>query len=147
MDQELNLIEMELREIQIKDDAIGSQIVILGEKEGSREFPIFIGFAEAVALDYALHGVEHQRPMTHDLIYNVIDGLGAQVAHIIVDDLRENTFFGKLAVARSDGEYELVDARPSDAIVLATKRRLPIFVAEHVLNMVVHPPEEDSDDE
>lgn len=143
MDEEINLVEMELREIQMKDDAIGSQIIVLGEKNGTREFPIFIGYAEALALDLALHGYKSLRPMTHDLVYNVIEGLGAELLHVVVDDLRNDTFYGKLAVRTGSGESELIDTRPSDAIVLAAKRQLPIFVAEHVLDMVLRHQDEE----
>ena len=143
MDGELNLVEMELREIQMKDDAIGSQVIVLGEKNGEREFPIFIGYAEALALDLALHGYKNQRPMTHDLIYNIIDGLGGEMVRVIVDDLRQDTFFGKLVIRGARGTEELIDTRPSDAIVLATKRQVPIFVAEHVLDMVLHHQEDE----
>lgn len=132
--EDFNLIEMELREIQIKVDALtGSQVVVLGEKGGSREFPIFIGFTEAIALDAAIHRQRHQRPLTHDLIGNIIEGLNAQLTHVRVDDLRDDIFFGKLALRAADGTLALIDSRPSDAIVLATKYELPIFVAEHVL--------------
>jgi bifunctional DNase/RNase len=143
MDGELNLIEMELREIQMKDDEIGAQIIVLGEKNGPREFPIFIGYAEALALDLALHGYKNQRPMTHDLVYNIVDGLGAEIRRVIVDDLRQDTIYGKLAVRTPAGTEELIDSRPSDAVVLASKRGLPIFVAEHVLEMVMRHNEEE----
>lgn len=133
MDGELNLIEMELREVQLKNEAMGYQVIVLGEKEGEREFPILIGFSEATALDMALHGKQNPRPMTHDLVYNVIDGLGGDVRHIIVDDLSNDIFYAKLVVRTAAGHDELIDSRPSDAVVLAAKRRLPIFVAEHVV--------------
>jgi bifunctional DNase/RNase len=142
MDGELNLIEVELREVQMREDAGGSQIIILGEKDGEREFPIFIGYTEALALDLALHGFNNPRPMTHDLILNVAVGLGAELRRVIVDDLRQDTFFGKLAFQTAAGTEELIDSRPSDAIVLATKRRVPIFVAEHVLEIVSRNQEE-----
>lgn len=142
MDGESNLIEMELREIQIKEDAIQTQVIVLAEKGGEREFPIFIGWVEATALDSALHGYQNARPMTHDLVLNVIDGTGCELRHVMVDDLRQETFFGKLAVRTPLGNVELIDSRPSDAIVLATKRRVPIYVAEHVLDMVTHGEEE-----
>ena len=136
----MNLIEMELREIQMKDsDAMGGrQVIVLGEKLGSREFPIYIGYAEALALDLELHGFENKRPMTHDLIYNVLAGLGAELKHILIDDLRDATFFGKLVVKTAADTDELIDSRPSDAIVLATKGKLPIFVNEEVLEKVQH---------
>jgi hypothetical protein len=134
MDGELNLVEMELREVQIKADAItGSQVVVLGEKNGSREFPIFIGFTEAIALDAALHKQKHQRPLTHDLIGNVLEGLQGKLTRVIVDDLRDDIFYGKLAVRTPINTEELIDSRPSDAIVMATKHDVPIFVAEEVL--------------
>lgn len=142
---ELKLVEMELREIQMKDDAIGSQIIVLGEKNGEREFPIFIGYAEALALDLALHGYKNIRPMTHDLIYNVIDGMGGEMTQVLVDDLRQDTFFGKLVIRTSQGTIEVIDSRPSDAIVLATKRQLPIFVAEHVLEQVLRHQEDEEE--
>lgn len=144
MDEDPVLVEMELREIQMKDDATGSQIIVLGEKNGAREFPIFIGYAEALALDLALHGYKNIRPMTHDLIYNIVDGLGAEMQRIIINDLRQDTFFGKLVLRNAQGTNEEIDTRPSDAIVLATKRQLPIFVAEHVLEQVLrHQEDED----
>jgi uncharacterized protein len=134
MDNELNLVEMELREIQIKADAMGgSQVVILGEKSGSREFPIFIGFTEAIALDAALHKQKHQRPLTHDLIGNLLQGMHARLTRVIVDDLHDDIFFGKLVVRTPLATEELIDSRPSDAIVLAVKHEVPIFAAEEVL--------------
>lgn len=137
MDGEMNLIEMELREILMKEDVMGGrQVIVLGEKGGVREFPIYIGYAEALALDLELHEVANKRPMTHDLIFNVLDGLGGEIQQVIVDDLREGTFFGKLIVRTAAGTEELIDSRPSDAVVLATKRKLPIFVNEEVLEKI-----------
>ncbi|MCX7014384.1 MAG: bifunctional nuclease family protein [Candidatus Sumerlaeota bacterium] len=143
------LIEMEIREIQMKEDPRGAQIVILGEKGGSREFPIFIGYFEAQALYFAAHGRQPQRPMTHDLLYNVIDGLDARLVGVCVDDLREETFHGKLMIEQPDGKQVLIDSRPSDAIVLAVKRQTPIYVEDSVLDSVINrgqgeqePPEE-----
>lgn len=137
MDGELNLIEMELREVQMRDNMAESQVLVLAEKQGTREFPIFIGYNEALALDLSLHGYQNERPMTHDLIYNVIEGLGGELRHVMVDDLRNDTFFGKLAVKTASGTEELIDTRPSDAIVLAAKRGLRIYVAESVLAKVL----------
>lgn len=136
MDNGKKMIEMELREIQMKDDAIGSQIIILGEKAGERQFPIFIGYSEALALDLTLHGYRNERPMTHDLIFNVMNGLGGELVRVLIDDLRENTFFGKLVVRTAEAGEQWIDSRPSDAIVLASKRQVPIFVAEDVLERI-----------
>ncbi len=130
------LIEMELREIQISE-AGSYQIVILGEKEGTRAFPIYIGFFEAAAMDQTVRGIQTPRPMTHDLILNVIDGVGATLKRILVDQLMDDTFHGKLVVETSDGREVLIDTRPSDALVLAAKREAPIFVDEEVLEEVL----------
>ncbi|MCL5271640.1 MAG: bifunctional nuclease family protein [bacterium] len=137
MDGDLQLVEMELREIQMKDDTLTYQIIVLGEKDGSREFPILIGYAEAIALDLTLHGKEAPRPMTHDLVLNVIKGLGGELRRVVVDNLKDNIFFGKLVVRTAQGGETWIDTRPSDAIVIATKRRVPIFVAEQVLQDVL----------
>jgi len=136
------LVEMELREIQIVDDPTRHQIVVLAEKEGTRAFPIYIGLFEASAMDLAVHGQKAPRPMTHDLIYNVLDGVGAELLEVHVDELRNETFYGKLVVRKENGEVVLIDTRPSDALVLAAKRGLPIYVEEDVLNEVSRDGEE-----
>jgi hypothetical protein len=130
------LVEMELREIQIVDDPARHQVVVLGEKNGSRAFPIYIGLFEASAMDLAVHGQKAPRPMTHDLILNVLESVGAQLLEIRVDELRNETFFGKLVVQKEDGEVVLVDSRPSDALILAAKGNLPVFVEDSVLEKV-----------
>ena len=84
------LVEMELREIQMKEDLTQSQIVVIGEKNGTRQFPIFVGFFEAQAMYVSLHAHQPPRPMTHDLIANIIDGLEASLVGVCVDDLRED---------------------------------------------------------
>ncbi len=129
-------VEMEIREIQMKEDLRESQIVVLGEKDGKRVFPIFVGFFEAQAMYVAVHAQPLARPMTHDLIANVIDGLDARLAGICIDDLREATFHGKLILETKDGKQILVDSRPSDALVMAVKRQAPIYVESHVLDEV-----------
>lgn len=141
------LVEMELREIQISE-ADSHQIILLGEKEGERIFPIFIGFFEAAAMDHAVRGVKTPRPMTHDLICNILEGLGATLKRILVDELREDTFHGKLVLETEDGREVIVDTRPSDAIVLACKYGAPIFVASQVLDEALGdsaPESQDSD--
>ncbi|MFH0793535.1 MAG: bifunctional nuclease family protein [bacterium] len=137
-------VEMELREIQIVEDSSRNQVVILKERDGSRQFPIFIGLFEALALDSAVRGFVPPRPMTHDLVFNVIEGAQSKLVRVLVDDLRDETFHGKLVLELPSGQEVLVDSRPSDAIVLASKRRAPIFVAEHVLDQVCR---EESDEQ
>jgi len=130
------LVEMELREIQIVDDPTRHQVIVLAEKNGQRAFPIYIGLFEASAMDLAVHGQKAPRPMTHDLIYNLLEGLGAQLVEVRVDELRNETFFGKLVVQKEDGDTILIDSRPSDALILAAKSNLPIFVEDTVLDEV-----------
>ena len=129
-------IEMELAEIQMSEGMNQHQVIVLSEKEGSRTFPIFIGFFEASAMDLSVKGYQTPRPMTHDLVYNILDACGLRLVRVLVDELRNDTFHGKLVIQDGAGEEILIDSRPSDAIVLATKRHVPIFVEEEVLNNV-----------
>ena len=131
-----NFVQVELREYQIVDDMSHTQVIILGEVDGPRAFPIFIGFNEAAALDFAVGGGVAPRPMTHDLILNVIRDLGAVLERVLVVKLEKDTFYGALELRTADGRIVRVDSRPSDAIVLATKKRAPIYVAEQVLQEV-----------
>jgi hypothetical protein len=136
-------IEVELAEIQKSESLSHPQVVILKEKGGSRAFPIFIGYYEASALEMSVTGYVSSRPLTHDLIFNILDACNLQLTQVLVDDLRGNTFIGKLVIMNSAEEEFLVDARPSDAIVLATRIKAPILVNEDVLNIASHPPEEE----
>jgi bifunctional DNase/RNase len=128
------MIEMELVEIEITGEA-GPQIIILQEKEGTRNFPIFIGNYEVMILDQTVRGFDTSRPLTHDLILNVLEGLGGTLTGVLVDELRNDTFIGKLLVRDTNGEIVQVDTRPSDAIILAMKTHSPIYVAEEVLEV------------
>ncbi len=132
-------IEMEVREIQTPDDPRDLPIIVLAEKDGTREFPIFVGHLEGRALEEAVLGGTTfpigipRRPMTHDLILNSIDGLGAKFERILITRLENSTFYGALELKNSTGETVRIDSRPSDAMVLAMKRKTPIFVEENVL--------------
>ncbi len=128
------MVQMELSRIMISETS-DHQIVVLKEKEGQRSFPIVIGLHEAWAIDRAVKGIPTPRPLTHDLIHNVIDGLGAGLKQILINDLRNNTFYARLILQR-DGDAIEIDSRPSDAIALAMQRSTPIFVAEKVLDEV-----------
>lgn len=127
------LVEMELREIQFFDVEVPWQRVLLQEKDGPREFPIYIGDNEATFLEMAVKQKGIARPLTHDLLINMIRELGGDLVRVLVDDLREETFFGKLVVRMGDGHEVLVDSRPSDALILAVKAGAPIFVEDQVL--------------
>jgi bifunctional DNase/RNase len=127
------LVEMELREIQFFFVDVPWQRVLLQEKNGEREFPIYIGENEAQFLEMAVKRQVITRPLTHDLLRNLISDMGGQLTRVLVDDLRDETFFGKLVVRLENGREVLVDSRPSDALILAVKQGAPIFVEDHVL--------------
>ena len=107
-------------------------ILLLKESDGERFLPIFIGPAEAHAIVTALQGQEPPRPMTHDLMKNVLDELGVVVEHISITELREQTFFATIRLTHRDQNYE-ISSRPSDAIALAVRIGVPIFAIEEVL--------------
>ncbi len=109
------------------------RVVILREKEADRYLPIWIGPAEADAIAVKLRNVSVPRPLTHDLLRSVIHSLGSSVAHIVVYELENDTFFAKIVI-QSNGSVVEVDARPSDAIALALREQTPIYVDESVLN-------------
>ena len=109
------------------------RVVILREKDADRYLPIWIGPSEADAIALRLQDVSVARPLTHDLLRNLIEQLGARVVHIIVNDLANDTFFAQI-VLDVNGTIVEVDARPSDAIALAVRTDAPIFAAEDVLD-------------
>lgn len=121
-------------------------IVLLRERGGERYLPIWIGAAEAAAIALAVQGTEMPRPMTHDLMKNILDDLSVIVAQINVTDLRDGTFFANIQLQRL-GETIEVSARPSDAIALAVRTATPIFASEEVLSeaAIVIPEDEDQE--
>jgi bifunctional DNase/RNase len=122
-------------------------IVLLRETDGShRTLPIFIGGPEATAIAFALEGVETPRPMTHDLMKNVLEELGWQLDRVVVTELRESTFFAELHLT-SNGTTHVVSARPSDAIALAARTGTTIFADESVLDEAAYPPEDEVSEE
>jgi hypothetical protein len=109
------------------------RVVILREKMSERYLPIWIGPAEADAIAVKLQGVTTPRPLTHDLLSSVIDALGASVDSIIVSDLKNDTFYAKI-ILNVDSERVEVDSRPSDALALAVRVEVPIYVEDTVLD-------------
>ncbi|MHC4517440.1 MAG: bifunctional nuclease family protein [Planctomycetota bacterium] len=125
-------VEVELSRIIINETS-DQQIIVLKERNGSRGFPIVIGIVEIFAIDRRLKGITPPRPMTHDLLASVIEQLGAKVERIVIDDLRNHTFYAKIYL-NVDGRTVKIDSRPSDAIALCAAIKAPIFVADHVLD-------------
>jgi uncharacterized protein len=114
-------------------DMVGKQpIVLLKTAEGNRFLPIWIGHPEAAAILMKLQGASTPRPMTHDLVTEILSQLDAQVVRITVTELRENTFFAEITV-QQDGSEIQIDSRPSDAIALAIRADAPIFAADDVI--------------
>ncbi len=127
-------VEMELSQIIIQETS-EQQIIVLKERNGQRSFPIVIGITEALAIDRRLKGIQPARPLTHDLLYNVIVEMEGRLERIIINDLRNHTFYAQLVINK-DGELIEIDSRPSDAIALGVANNMPVFVAEHVLEAV-----------
>jgi len=114
-------------------DLVGKQpIVLLKTVDGNRFLPIWIGHPEAAAILMKLQNASTPRPMTHDLVTDILSQLDAQVVRVAVTELRENTFFAQVTIQQDGSEIE-VDSRPSDAIALAVRAEAPIFVADEVI--------------
>lgn len=120
------------------------RVVVLKEEEIERYLAIWIGPYEADAITIKLQGVEVARPLTHDLVEQTISKLGAQVSHILVNDLHDDTFFARIVMDR-DGERIELDSRPSDAIALAVRVQAPVFVSESVMERAGVIPDEEID--
>jgi bifunctional DNase/RNase len=114
------------------DPMTNSPIIILKDLEGDKTLPIWIGLLEATAIASEMENVKFSRPMTHDLMKNLLDQLNIRVARIEICDLRDNTFYALVYLATQDKELTM-DARPSDAIALALRMQAPIFVDEEVI--------------
>ena len=120
----------------------GAYALVLGEVDGNRRLPIIIGAFEAQAIALELEKIQPPRPMTHDLLKQLFDALGADVTDIVIDDLREGTFFAKIRYVYDDAEGQL-DARPSDAVALAVRADAPIYVVSTVLEEAGIPAEDE----
>lgn len=128
----MTLIEMKVSGLGL-DKTSDSPVVLLKEADGERVLPIWIGHAEASAIAIALEGIKVERPLTHDLIRAVIEGLKAKVSRILINELKDNTFYAKIYLERGKSIIN-VDARPSDSIALALRVQVPIFVSQNVLS-------------
>lgn len=126
------LIRMTVRGIAL-DPITNMPIIILKDAEEKRALPIWVGIFEANAIALELEKIATPRPMTHDLIKNILDGLGATVQQIVVNDLKDNTFFAVIEVSYN-GNVVNIDSRPSDAIALALRVNAPIYVTEKVVS-------------
>jgi len=119
----------------------GAYALILREVNGNRRLPIIIGAAEAQSIALEMEGIKPPRPLTHDLMKNIIGAFGAELSDVTIDELRDGTFYAKLNI-----DSQQIDSRPSDAIALAVRYGVQIFVASSVMDEAAFVPEEEEDD-
>jgi len=129
----LEPIRMDILGLSTSPSSGGAYALILSEAEGSRRLPIIIGTFEAQAIALEIEHIKPPRPMTHDLLKAVVDRFDATVSKVVINELKEGTFFAQIHVEKSTGNVE-IDARPSDAIALAIRFSAPIYVDNSVLN-------------
>ncbi len=120
----------------------GAYALILREVNGNRRLPIIIGASEAQSIALEMEGIKPPRPLTHDLMKNIITAFGAELADIIIDDLRDGTFYAKLNI-----DNQMIDSRPSDAIALAVRYGVQIYVASSVMDEAAFVPEEEDEEQ
>ncbi len=130
------------------DPSSGTPIIILKDVNSETMLPIWVGAYEANAIALEIEKIAPQRPLTHDLLRNLIVEMGARVERVVVSELRDNTFFAVIEMRNTEGDALMLDARPSDAIALALRADCPIFVNEEVIrasrNTVATSEEEDA---
>ena len=137
----MNVVETKVNGL-VLEQKTQQNIVILREVEGERILPIWIGVGEAQAIRRILSEEPFPRPLTHDLLALVVEGLKAKITRVVIGDLRENTFYATVIIER-ESEVLSIDARPSDSIALALRARAPIFVNEKLLQP---PPQADEEE-
>lgn len=127
------MIEVRVSQLGL-DKTTNSPVVILQEKDGERVLPIWIGPAEASAIAMELAGVKFARPLTHDLLKQVIVGLDATLTRVTITQVKDNTYFAELLIQREDHVFQ-IDARPSDSIAIALRLAAPIFTSDDLLTL------------
>ena len=127
----MTLVAMEIKGL-LMDPVSNMPVVILRDKDDGLFLPIWVGLFEANAIALEMEKIETPRPMTHDLLKNVLTELGTRVERIVINELKDNTFFARIHLTRGDTHFD-IDSRPSDAIALALRSRAEIFVEREVL--------------
>ncbi|OGU76528.1 MAG: hypothetical protein A2W11_02435 [Ignavibacteria bacterium RBG_16_35_7] len=139
-------IQCEILGLSSSPSTGGAYAILLKEVNGNRRLPIIIGAFEAQAIALEIEGIKPPRPLTHDLLKQITDNLGATIVEVLIDELRENTFYAKIILEISTLTNE-IDARPSDAIALAVRAQAPIFVSEAVMEVAAFIPSEEGEKE
>ncbi len=129
----MDFIQVDIIGLSTSPSSGGAYALVLGEIDGNRRLPIIIGAFEAQAIALELKKTQPPRPMTHDLLRDTFDAVDIDVFEVVIDELREGTFFAKVRY-RLDGEERQLDSRPSDAVALAVRVDAPIFVSPDVLD-------------
>ncbi|MFA7290245.1 MAG: bifunctional nuclease family protein [Melioribacteraceae bacterium] len=142
----MNKVQVEILGLSASPSAGGAYALLLKETFGVRRLPIIIGSFEAQSIALELEGIKPPRPLTHDLVKNLIDNLGAIIIEVLIDELRENTFYAKIKFEASTMTNE-IDARPSDAIAIAVRTGASIYVSEEVMRVAAFVPSSDDKDE
>jgi len=140
----LDKVQCEILGLSTNPSTGGAYAILLKEVEGTRRLPIIIGAFEAQAIALEMEGIKPPRPLTHDLLKTMVDNLGANVVEIIVNELKENTFYAKI-ILEASGLTNEIDARPSDAIALAVRTYAPIYVNEIVMSTAAFVPSDETD--
>lgn len=125
---------------EVGTDPMGRPMVILADQENQRFLPIWIGHWEAWSIAVKLQGRQMERPLTHDLLTDVLARLGVTLERVVVSDVRDSTYFAVMTL-REDGQVREIDARPSDALALALRTGADVFVADEVLQQAVLEPQ------
>ena len=139
------MIELQLVGVRVELPT-NQPIVLLKEREGERYLPIWIGAVEATAIALGMQGIETARPMTHDLMRDLLQGLGVTVHRIVITELREGTFYAEIQMS-SNGDTVSVSSRPSDALALAVRMNLEIFANDDVIEEASIAVKDDQDEE
>lgn len=139
----MDVIQVDIIGLSTSPSSGGAYALVLGEVGGNRRLPIIIGAFEAQAIALELEKIQPPRPMTHDLLRDLFEAVDADVTDILIDDLREGTFFAKVRYVVNGKEHQL-DARPSDAVALAVRTEAPIYVMANVLDEAGIPAEEET---
>lgn len=142
----MHKVQVEILGLSASPSAGGAYALLLKEMYGIRRLPIIIGQFEAQSIALEMEGIKPPRPLTHDLLKSVIENLGATINEIIINELKENTFYAKIKLEIATLTNE-IDSRPSDAIALAVRTGAPLFVSEEVMKIASFVPSSEDDDE
>ncbi|MEO0263883.1 MAG: bifunctional nuclease family protein [candidate division WOR-3 bacterium] len=135
----MELVEFIVDRVQFPEGTESGSVVYLKEKDGNRELPIVIGLSEAQSIMMALQGVKAPRPLTHDLLVDILNALNLRLKRVVINDLRENTYYARIILwDEEDNTLYSIDARPSDSIAIALRVKAPIFISTFVLKKALY---------